>query len=314
MEKSLLVGDYLFVSKVHYGARLPMSLCMPYANLLPFDACVPGVNLPYMRMPGLDDVDRGDAIVFNYPPADAPIDQKVHYIKRVVGLPGETLQVKDKVVYADGEPYSLLPTMQQLWSVRKEEAGYRFSQAQLSALGVDTVLPTTDPRVVRVQATPAAAKEIRSWPWVESVEPSVAAGREEQRGYGRPALFPEGRDYTRDNYGPVLIPEEGMTVKLTEETWPLYRKVIDDYEGRAARRLRPGRYEIDGDVTNEYTFQQDYYFAMGDNRDDSQDSRFWGFVPLDHIVGKAVMVYFSWDDEAGWMGLPRFGRLFKTVE
>ena len=308
MEKSLLVGDYLFVSKVHYGPRLPMSLCVPYTKW-----CWPSAVFPYVRLPGFDDVDREDEIVFNYPPAEAPIDQKVHYIKRVMGLPGEALRIKDKVVYTGGERHELLPTMQQLWTVYKTDPGYRFSQAQLNELGVEVVLPTSDPAVVRIQATRSAAEAIRSWSWVERVEPSIAQGGQ-QRGYGRPELFPEGSDYTRDNYGPVTIPAEGMTVQLTEKTWPVYRRVIDEYEERAARRIGPGRYEIDGEVTDTYTFRQDYYFVMGDNRDDSQDSRFWGFVPMDHIVGKAVMVYFSWDEEAGWIGFPRFSRIFHLVE
>ena len=312
MEKSLLVGDYLFVSKVHYGPRLPMSLCVPYTQW-----CLTGAVFPYVRLPGVDDVDRYDEIVFNYPPDEGTIDQKVHYIKRVMGLPGETLEVRDKVVYTGTQGnlkrQELLPTMQQLWTVEKSEPGYRFSQQQLEELGVETVLPTTEPAVVRVQATPKAAEAIRSWSWVESVKPSIAE-RDEERGVGRPQLFPGGRGYTRDNYGPVTIPKKGVTVKLTEETWPAYRRVIDVYEGRAAREIRPGRYEIDGEVTGTYTFREDYYFVMGDNRDDSQDSRFWGFVPMDHIVGKAVMVYFSWNDEAGWMGFPRFGRMFEGAE
>lgn len=305
MEKSLLVGDYLFVSKLHYGPRLPMSICVPYT-----DWCVPGVTLPYVRLPGFDDLDRGDEVVFNWPPSEKPIDRKVHYIKRAVGLPGETLEVRDKVVYHDGEPYPLQPTMQQLWNVEKEEASYQLSGARLSDLGVDRIMRTGEAGTVRVQATTAAAKAIRSWPWIASVEPYV---QEQRRAYG-PSLFPSGRHYTRDNFGPVTIPEEGMTVELNEKTWPVYRKVIDDYEHRAARRLGPGRYEIDGEIVSEYTFRQDYFFAMGDNRDDSQDSRFWGFVPMDHLVGKAVMVYFSWDEDAGWMGLPRFGRTFHTLD
>jgi signal peptidase I len=309
MEKSLLVGDYLFVSKLHYGARLPMSLCVPYTGW-----CLPGAVIPYTRLPGFDDVDRGDEIVFNYPPDDATIDQKVHYIKRVVGLPGETLEIDNKVVSTDREPQELMPTMQQLWRVYKSKPRYNLSRAQLSELGVGKILPTPDPAVVRVQATPAAADSIRSWNWVERVEPSVAASSDQEGRFGRPQLFPEGADFTRDNYGPITIPKEGTTVELTPQTWPTYRDVIDEYEDRAARRLGPGRYEIDGKVTDTYTFRQNYYFVMGDNRDDSQDSRYWGFVPMDHIVGKAVLVYFSWDDDAGWAGLPRFDRLFQPVE
>ncbi len=307
MEKNLLVGDYLFVSKLHYGTRLPLSLGVPFVQ----DWYLHGIDLPYTRLPGFDDVDRGDAIVFNYPPEEKPIDRKVHYIKRVMGLPGETLAVEDKVVRVDGEPVPLGPGMQQLWNVYKKNARYQFSPTRLAELGVSKIQPIyDDPNRVRIQSTEAVAREIESWPWIDRVEPSLA---EEGTSVGA-RLYPAGRQWTPDNYGPVTIPKEGMTVTLTAENWPVYETVIERFEGHTARRLSEDVFEIDGERTATYTFAQDYYFVMGDNRDDSQDSRFWGFVPMDHIVGKAVLTYFSWDEGAGSFGLPRLGRIFRLIE
>ncbi len=305
MENSLLVGDYLFVSKLHYGTRLPMSLGIPFTPLY-----VHGVELPYVRLPGFDDVDRGDAVVFNYPPDEGPIDRKIHYIKRVVGLPGETISVRDKVVYIDGEPQPMAETIQQLWTVYKSDPRYRVSPTRLEEAGVTQAMPTRDPSVFRIQAPEAVAGELATWPWVERLEPYVMPSTS---GYSA-QMYPGGRGWTPDNYGPVTLPAEGMTVTLTDENWPVYEPVIDRYEEHTTRRVGEDAFEIDGELTSRYTFEQDYYFAMGDNRDNSQDSRFWGFVPMDHIVGKAQLIYFSWNDEAGWFGLPRFGRIFDGIE
>ncbi len=301
MEKSLLVGDYLFVSKLHYGTRTPITLGIPFTQIY-----LPGLTLPHTRLPGFSEVKRGDAVVFNFPPEDKPVDRKMHYIKRVVGLPGEDLQVIDKIVHIDGEALPMLPTMQQYWNVYKRDPRVALSGSTLRALGVSDVQGTSNPSVVRVLSTREAVEEINSWPWVEKIEPYIAP---DNVGYSS-LMYPADRGYTPDNYGPVHIPARGETIELNAETWAVYGPAITEYEGHTGRLLEDGTVEIDGQPADSYTFRQDYYFMMGDNRDNSEDSRFWGFVPMNHIVGKAILIYFSWDSDAM---LPRFGRIFNTI-
>ena len=303
MEKSLLIGDYLFVSKVHYGTRTPITFGVPFFQNL----YLPDFELPWTRFPGFSSVKRGDAIVFNWPAEDKPIDRKMHYIKRVVGLPGETLAVQNKVVHIDGTPLPIREGMQQRWYVYMKDQRVRLSSARLRALGVEEVTPTPDPSIVRILATAEAVDQVREWPWIERIEPSIT---NDASVYGNP-LYPPGRGYTHDNYGPVTIPQQDHTVTLTAENWPVYEPVIRRYEGHTTRLRDDGAFEIDGQPTTTYRFAQDYFFVMGDNRDNSEDSRFWGFVPMDHVVGKALLIYFSWDTEES---LPRFSRLFKIIE
>ncbi len=302
MENSLLTGDYLFVSKLHYGTRTPVTLGVPFTKLF-----VEGVRLPHTRLPGFTKVKRGDAVVFNYPPENKPVDRKEHYIKRIMGLPGETLEVRDKVVVIDGKPQPLLPTMQYLWAVYKNDPNVHLSEERLRLLGIKEAHQTSDPSLVLVRATESGIQNVRALPYIDRVEPYIASPN---AGYGA-EMYPAGRGYTPDNYGPVLIPKKGMQTPLNNETWPVYGAVISRYEGHSAVQLADGSFRIDGKPAESYTFEQDYYFAMGDNRDNSEDSRFWGFVPMDHVVGRALLVYFSWDAEAH---LPRFNRLFKLID
>ena len=302
MEKNLLIGDYLFVSKLHYGTRTPLTIGIPFTQIY-----VKGVSLPHTRFPGFTSVERGDAIVFNFPPEEKPVDRKMHYIKRVVGLPGDDLQLIDKQVHVNGQVVPLREGMQQYWNVYKRDPRVALSGATLRDLGVSDLQGTSNPSIVRVLATEQAVRQIESWPWVERVEPYVAP---ENVGYSS-LMYPPDRGYTPDNYGPVHIPKKGETVTLTAENWPLYETVITRYEGHTARSLDDGTFEIDGSTAQTYTFEQNYYFVMGDNRDNSEDSRFWGFVPMNHIVGKAILIYFSWDADAM---LPRFGRLFNLIK
>lgn len=304
MEKNLLVGDYLFVSKLHYGTRTPMTLGIPFTQIY-----LPGLTFPWTRFPGFSEVKRGDAVVFNWPDDQVDvIERRMHYIKRIMGLPGETISVEDKQVMVDGEAIPLQSGMQQYWKIYKSDPRVQLNRSALEELGIREVLPTADQGVVQLIATEEAASTIASWPWVELVEPAVVTSNSVYDNAMYPRGFAIGQ--TPDNYGPVRIPGEGMTFQLTEENWPVYEPVISRYEGRATDRSPDGAFLIDGSPVTEYTFAQDYYFAMGDNRDNSEDSRFWGFVPMDHIVGKALLVYFSWDQDSM---LPRFGRLFHVI-
>ncbi len=287
MEKTLLVGDFLFVSKLHYGARTPNTICVPFIG----KPCLPGVEFPQTRLPGFSEVKRGDVAVFNYPPEDGPIERRTPYIKRLVGIPGDTVRLLDKVLYVNGERYMLTDTQQQWWEVTPSgNAGV--PRARVEEVGADLLGPVPNTNRVIVSATPEAAEALTALPYIASVE--GYAFPEGQRTGG---IFPEGSGFNRDNYGPLAVPKEGETVALTPEIWPALREIITRYEGHTAEALSGGRFRIDGEIVDSYTFEQDYYFAMGDNRDNSQDGRFWGFVPHDHLVGKAVLVFFSLDTE-----------------
>ncbi|MFO8231472.1 MAG: signal peptidase I [Longimonas sp.] len=306
MEKNLLVGDYLFVSKLHYGTRLPMTLAVPFGSAFSPDLYLDDPQFPYVRLPGFSRIERGDAVVFNLPPDDAPIDRKMHYIKRVIGMPGDTLAVNNKVVSIDEQAMPLGEGLQYLWTVQKSDARYQVSRSELEALGITAWREGPDGEQARTRATAEAAFQVQDWSWVEGIEPLVLNNANYDSN-----MYPPNQGYTPDNYGPIAIPATGMTVPLNEDTWPVYEPVITGYEGRSARPMTDSTYAIDGEETTEYTFEQDYYFMLGDNRDDSEDSRFWGFVPHDHIVGKALFTYFSWDAEAM---RPRFSRILRSIQ
>ena len=306
MEKSLLVGDYLFVSKLHYGTRTPITLGIPFTQIY-----IRNFELPWTRFPGFSSVKRGDAVVFNWPGDEVEyLDRKTHYIKRVVGMPGDSLAVVNKVVQINGADQALGERMQQHWYAYKSDPRVQLPMARLREIGIAEVVPTVNQSVLRVLATEEAASALREWSYVDRVTPAIAR---ENSGY-LSHMYPAGRNYTPDNYGPLMIPSEGMTVTLTEENWPFLEPVIRRYEGHMTRHAN-GQFLVDGQPAETYTFTQDYYFVMGDNRDNSEDSRFWGFVPFDHVVGKAVMVYFSWDagGSPALFGQIRFGRMFRAI-
>ena len=302
MEQSLLVGDFVLVSKLHYGPRLPMTVGVPLTNWY-----VGGVELPYARLPGFTSIRRGDAVVFNYPRDRAPLDRRLHYIKRVVGLPGDSVALRDKHLYVNDTLVPLGETMQHRW-IAETAPDYLFPLDSLRALGASqvAVLEREQGKVAFV-APRAVTEVVASWDGVTRVEPYVQA---QNASFGV-RIFPRGSGFGRDHYGPLYVPARGDTILLTKSNWLYYQDLIEHYEHHQARLLPLGDFEIDGARTTHYVIEQDYYFVLGDNRDSSVDSRIWGFVPMDHVVGKAVFVYFSWEAEQRRL---RSERLFKGID
>ncbi len=319
MEDTLLVGDFLIVSKLHYGPRTPGTLGIP---LTPF--YLPGLQFPQTRLPGFSEVKRGDVVVFNYPaskdvvrgliPNSVPIDRRDPYIKRLIALPGDTIAVVDKVVYLNGNPEPFRPTMAHHWRVTST-GDARPTATDLTETGVQWMgdIPQRDgrptsPRQYVVTATEGEAAALEARADVASVESFV---RPEGRDATQDPQFPPGSNSNPDQFPPVVVPQEGVAMPLNAETWPALREVITRHEGREATAIGDSVFVIDGVPSTSYTFAQDYYFVMGDSRDNSVDGRYWGFVPRSHMVGKAVFVFISFKK---WLPpIPRLNRFFRGI-
>lgn len=362
MEKSLLTGDYLLVSKVAYGPRMSMTpLSLPLMhNVVPLtngqvESYVKWIERPYHRYPGLGKVKRFDAVVFNFPDGDTvctawnsnrsyhslvremgrenvlnadqmyvrdrmvknkirvrPVDKREHFIKRCIGLPGEDLEIKDQAVYINGKRLPNPTESQVTYAVKFSMPGLNYHKI-LDEEGVSNedyegalygLYNGND--AYELPLTELKAQELRSRDYVASVEKVVYPAGEWERD-----LFPytEENTWSADNYGPVHIPAKGETLNLTLENLPLYERVIKVFEDNELE-VRNGKIFINGKETTTYTPKMDYYWMMGDNRHNSADSRYWGFVPENHIVGKASLVMFSWDKDHK---KPRWNRVFTSA-
>ena len=325
MEGSLLVGDFLFVSKAHYGIRTPMTvLQVPLLhNRVPFfntESYLEKPNLNYYRLPALQEIERNTPFVFNWPVGDSvyltpsrswavgqvrrnqgimaqdahlrslvrkkdfitrPVDKKDHYIKRCVGLPGDSLEIKNRQIYINGKA-SLNPSgMQFLYQLTS--GGNKINLKKLDEWGIN--IAEGNPGQGVLFMTPDQAEKVKTL----GVKVDFFPHRDRD-------LFPHDKKnfpgWTNDNFGPIYIPEAGATVKIDPTNIALYSRIINVYEGNDLE-VKNGRIYINGQESNAYTFKQDYYWAMGDNRHNSEDSRAWGYVPADHIVGKPLFIWFS---------------------
>ena len=380
LEKSLLIGDFLFVSKFHYGARTPMTaVSFPMVHdtipVLKVRSYLKKPQLPYFRLPALQKIKRNDIVVFSWPAdtvrqffvrekrVDKPIDKKSNYVKRCVGIPGDTLEIIDGLVYTNGEKntYSNRAQIQFTFnayaskgiSSRKllnegfESFSRKYKIENITESSYQQLIPYIIGRTgntvenfhviteakglplelvqklgLRVSEPLESSKEmtltleeantLRKISGMDSVVQRV-----NKRKVPNETFFPNKipYDWNEDNFGPLLIPKKGLTVALTPSNLPLYKKIITDYESNDLE-ISPREIRINGEVQESYTFEQDYYWMMGDNRHRSEDSRFWGFVPEDHVVGKPIFIWFSIkginDGIKNWS--VRWDRVFTTVD
>lgn len=373
LEKSLLTGDYLFVSKMSYGPRIPQTpLTMPLTqHTLPVFECKSYIEWPhweYRRAKGLGKVKLNDIVVFNYPAGDTicsnpkyssydfyemcyglgyqiwgqrpnpdslsamqrikyynelynlgrdeiarnqieygevdsrPVDRRENYVKRCVGLPGQTLQIKNRIVYLNGKANKEPENVQYTYYVQLKQRipediieELNISNEDLMSLNTSGYMPLTK----RAVATLAKRKDI-----IESITLNTDCSDLD--------MYPlnGNKHWTRDNYGPIWIPAKGKSITLTLDNIAIYERPIKVYEGNDLK-IEDGKIYINGKMTTSYTFNMDYYWMMGDNRHNSADSRYWGFVPEDHIVGKPIFIWWSSDPDGHGV---RWNRLFNFVD
>ena len=324
MENTLLVGDYLFVSKLHYGPQTPRTpLQIPLTHQKIWGTDIPSyltwIQLPTYRFPGLTELKRGDVVVFNVPPKslnegiDYPIDLKNNYVKRCVAIAGDRLEVRNRQVIVNGQPLLDPPNMKHSYVVASRD---EINKRNFAHLGMDNddyhFLGRTDDNkaIYRMFLTSEQRDEVKAEVYVLSVDLDT-------KQYTSPdeRIFPSiySSTWTGDNYGELVIPKKGMSVVMNDTTLSTYGEIIKLYEQNKNVVIADGKLSINGSPVSDYTFKQDYYFMMGDNRHNSLDSRYWGFVPEDHIVGKPLFIWFSMDAEASLLKKVRWERLLNII-
>ncbi|MDB5256903.1 MAG: aminodeoxychorismate synthase [Chitinophagaceae bacterium] len=320
MENSLLVGDYLFVSKFHYGTRTPATpLQVPLTHQKIWGTNIPSysdaIQLPTYRLPGITHVKNNDVVVFNYPAEEFPTDLKTNYIKRCIGIAGDTIQLKDRTVFINSKEVTPPAGMQYTYWVTTngEISNLLFHKYKIPSYnGEHQMVGISDSTSgYRLSITPKLAQQLLD----DHVASKIELVDVSDRRYN-PMLFPLAKysqSWTVDNYGPLWIPKEGSTITLNAHNIETYESTIRDYEGWDKVENKGDHLLIDGAVIKEYTFKQNYYFMMGDNRYNSADSRFWGFVPEDHIVGKAFVIWLSLDPGETLFHKMRWNRLFDLI-
>ena len=317
MEKSMLVGDFLFVSKVAYGPRVPMTpLAVPLVHhtipILGLKSYSEALKIPYHRMKGLGEVKRNDCVVFNWPAEELgrPIDKKENYVKRCVGIPGDTIKINNSFLYVNNKPQDSVFGMKKQWSYRVEMKGNaslnkkilyeKYDITEVRRYGKDWILNLTDFNL----------NEISKFKNIKKITKLISESENDHR-----IMFPQDKKYkwNSDNFGPLVIPKKGEYIQLNSNNIAIYKTVIERYE-RNTLKVEGDSIFINNILTNKYKFKMNYFWMMGDNRHNSADSRMWGFVPENHIVGKALFVWMSWDKNAKGLKKIRWNRLFTSVK
>ena len=345
MEKSLLVGDYLYVSKVTYGPQMPNTpLSFPFVHhTMPLSqtkkSFSEAIKWPYHRLKGLREIERGDVFVFNFPAGDTvllenqavtyydvlrdyqeqygptrgrkqlendytiitrPVDKRENYIKRCVALPGDSIRIIDRELFINGKPEGSVAEKQFCYTIRTSSP---LTQYAVDNLGITEI--TGNGNSYFSPLTDSMVETLSKMDNVISIEPYTVMEQ----------AFPHNDKYawTADNFGPLWIPKKGTTINLTLENLPLYERIIDVYEDNDLEVKGEDIY-INGQKSSTYTFKMDYYWAMGDNRHNSADSRYWGFVPEDHVVGKASFIWLSLDQNKSFPANIRWDRIFNKIK
>ncbi|MDB5134277.1 MAG: lepB [Mucilaginibacter sp.] len=316
MESTLLVGDYLFVSKINYGPRTPITpISFPFAqNTMPLigtKSYSDLIKLPYYRLPGLSDIKKGDVVVFNYPmqadtPFLRPVDKRDNYIKRCQATPGDTLSISNAQVFINNKAMPNPPQAQPSYLVHTD--GNEINPQVLTDLHIFIIKQFTASDYEMIMTRQSSAK-LKSYSNIKSVKEYYQV-----KDLFDPECFPHDPHikWNADNYGPIIIPKRGWTVKLDSLTFPVYRRAIQVYENNQVQ-IVGSAILINGKKASSYTFKLNYYWMMGDNRHNSEDSRFWGFVPEDHIVGKALFIWMSTDSASSFPASIRWSRLFRGI-
>jgi len=318
MEKSMLIGDFLFVSKVAYGPRVPMTpIAVPLVHhTVPFfgiKSYSESLKFPYHRMKGLGKIKRNDCVVFNWPAEKLgrPIDKKENYVKRCVGIPGDILELTESELIVNGTAQELFKGVKNQWHYKLMTNGTGLNPNILrEKYDITEGGRGRNRNEYNLSLTNENRDALASFSNISSIKRKV-----EKKGVFANYIFPHNENYAWniDNFGPIKIPEAGAKVDLTITNLLIYKDIIERYENNKLEIIDNQIY-INDKLSENYVFKMNYYWMMGDNRHNSADSRFWGFVPENHIVGKALFIWMSWDKNAKGLKKVRWNRLFTSVK
>lgn len=308
MENALLVGDYVIASKFHYGPRLPITpLTVPFLSKneggYKSNYYSPIIQFPYFRLPGISSVQHNDIVAFNFPKdSHKPVDQRTHFVKRCVALPGDTLAILNGEVYVNFIKQTPLASQKNNYTLTFKKP------VNLVELGIDPYY--TEPvQQIQLDLTQHQAQQLKDSITVlktiqQQINPMLNFSD---------AVFPyqPSLAWNEDNFGPVYIPKKGDSIALTPKNLAIYGNLINTFEGQTLAIEAQHKAYINGEPASHYTFNTNYYFMLGDNRNQSMDSRFWGFVPETHIFAKPLVVVWSVNKNSeSWLGTIRWNRIF----